>query len=674
MSRSLYQRLNLDLRMALALFVLFTGLYGLTARAHFSIADEETFYHVIESLVERGTFAQLPEAKAGPAPRALVENKYGVLYAVTAPVQSILAIPFYVMGRWVGRFFPELFLPYFTRFFVALFNGPVTALTVACVYMLVRELRGSRRTALFTAFAVGLGSVLWPYARTFFGESLLAFWLVVATWAMIRYVRTAQPGWLALWGSVFGLGVLTKYIMVISFPIFFLYLLAVFFRMPKRQRWPWARRSLTTALIPLVTLTLLGGAFNYARFGSILETGYTQSERRGSVSSWAERARPLVGGYGFLFSSGKGFFFFSPPAVLFFLGFKSLYRRWREETVLLLGLILIYPAFYSFVTHNWHGGGNWGPRYIVCVTPLVLLIGGFFLERRDLSQWLRVLVATGLLVLGVWVQISFHFVNFATYLFSDVPVERQRYHPVHSPLLAQWRLWPRQLQRWQRYDHAVRTQEQTFYTLNDGFYDVEVPEMAPFGRWTKREAELLIYSQLGRALNISLEYTTSYSEALTFTYNGFPLSGERDLVQQEGGNYQWREHLTVPAVSVQIVPGTLRMRAPLSATTLTGDERELGIFLSYAKIVRDGTEISPLEARLPEPIPLVPDYPWSFDAMLWFYNPRNARPFDLWPAYVWTSGIPLKMVMSFIVVLVMFFLGWILGGALWLRFLVSRNL
>jgi hypothetical protein len=663
-----------DVCIAVALFLFFTGLYGMTARGHFSIADEETMFHVTEGLVERGTFTQLPESESGPVPRALVKGKQGLLYAVTGPVQSILAVPFYLIGQCLGWFFPDPFYTYLTRFFVALFNSPVGALTVAFLYLSARELSYRRRSALFTAVALGLGSVLWPYARTFFAESLLALWLTISTWAIIRYARTDHAFWLVVWASAFSLGVLTKYVMVISFPLYMLYLFSVFYRHSPETRLSWLRRTVLAAVIPLFIFALMGAAFNYTRFDSILETGYTKSDGRGAISSWGSKAQPLIGWYGYLFSSGKGFFFFSPPAILLFLGLSYLYAQRRDVTLLLLSLILIYPLFYTLVTHRWHGGGNWGPRYIVCVTPLVLLIGGAFLERRDLAHWVQVFAATAILVVGFWVQASFLYVNYATYLFGNVPSEKQLYQPKASPLAAQWRLWPHQMKRWQNYDLDVRNSGRDFYVLKGGFHEIEVPDMAPFGRWVRAESKFTIYARPAKALNLFFEYSTSHVEAPKFFYDGMAFHGKRELVREEGGNYQWREELTVPAEAVQIWPGTLKVSLPSEVAQMPEDDRELGLFLSKVTVTSDGQEIVPLDVELPSPMPLVQDHPWSWNAMFWFYNPTNARPFDLWPAYVWTSGIPLNLAKSFIWILSLICCGCLIGSALWLKFLVSREL
>jgi hypothetical protein len=150
--------------------------------------------------------------------------------------------------------------------------------------------------------------------------------------------------------------------------------------------------------------------------------------------------------------------------------------------------------------------------------------------------------------------------------------------------------------------------------------------------------------------------------------------GKRELVREEGVNYQWREELTVPAEAVQIWPGTLKVSLPSEVAQVPEDDRELGLFLSKVTVTSDGQEIVPLDVELPSPMPLVQDHPWSWNAMFWFYNPTNARPFDLWPAYVWTSGIPLNLAKSFIWILSLICCGCLIGSALWLKFLVSREL
>ena len=155
-------------------------------------------YAVTKGLVERGTFTQLEPEQAGDAPRALMRARDGNLYAVTGPLQSLLSVPFYLIGSWVARSFSPPFYGYFTRFFVCLFNSPVLAATAALLYLFSVDMGYRRRTSLFVALTYGLATVAWPYARTFFAETLHTFWLVLAAWAAYRYTHTGRWSWMAM--------------------------------------------------------------------------------------------------------------------------------------------------------------------------------------------------------------------------------------------------------------------------------------------------------------------------------------------------------------------------------------------------------------------------------------------------------------------------------------------
>ncbi len=668
---------RLDVRLALALFCLLTCLYWLTSGAHIDSTDGETVYLVTEGLVERGTFAQLEPEQAGDSPRAVVRARDGNLYAITGPLQSLLAVPFYLVGSWVARAFPVPFYTYFTRFFTVLLNSPVCAATAALLYLFGMDLGYRRRTALFVALTYGLATVAWPYAHTFFAETLHTFWLVLAAWAVYRYVHTERWGWMAVVGVAMGLGVATKYVMAVAGPAFALYLLLKFWQRDGwRARCRWASRTVLAGGMPFVLIIGALLAFNYARFSSLLETGYTSGDPGGAVGSWAATATPLVSWYGYLFSSGKGLFFFSPPAVLALWGVPALARRRRNETWLFLATAAAYPLFYSIVKGRWFGGANWGPRYIVCITPFLILPIGAFLERRDLARWWRVGSTTLLFVLGFGVQMSTVLVNYNTYLFSDVPFERQLFHPADSTLSAQWRLWPRQLKAWQQYDHDLRASGEQFYVIDGGFYDVEVPALAPFGRWMGESGRLRIYAQPDQAMTIQIAYSRprlAGAEALHLIYDGSPMTGERHLVAKSERETQWVETLTIPADKVHILPGTLEM----TATTWipqSGDPRQLSVFVERVEVSSDGTVLAASEANLPRPLPVSTAYPWSWQAMFWFYDPANAHPFDVWPWYVWTSGLPLPQAQTLIIILALVLGGGFVASTAWFISTLKRSL
>jgi len=292
--------------------------------------------------------------------------------------------------------------------------------------------------------------------------------------------------------------------------------------------------------------------------------------------------------------------------------------------------------------------------------------------------------ATLLFIVGFWVQMSTIFVNYSTYLFSDVPADQQRFHPAHSTLSAQWRLWPQRVSAWQEYEHDLRTSGAQFYLIDGGFYDVEVPELAPLGRWMGEGGRLRIYAQPDQALTILIVYSrprlasarTADWSGLSFIYDGVPVVAARRLDSENERETQWVETLTIPAQEMHILPGTLEMTATTWIPYEIGDPRELSVFINHIKISGDGTPLEIAQANLPRPLPVSTAYPWSWEAMLWFYDPfeATARPFDAWPWYVWASGAPLPQTRILIIMLAVVLGGGFVASTIWFVSILERSL
>ncbi len=132
---------------------------------------------------------------------------------------------------------------------------------------------------------------------------------------------------------------------------------------------------------------LLMAASNYARTGSIFDSGY-EVNFNGAM---------FTGLYGFLFSAGKGVFLFSPLMVLFPVAARSLWndptrRRVAVWALLLLGAqLLMYSKWW-----DWSGDDAWGPRFLIPATMVCLAVVAASSYLR--STWFVVLAAAGFLV------------------------------------------------------------------------------------------------------------------------------------------------------------------------------------------------------------------------------------------------------------------------------------
>jgi hypothetical protein len=200
-------------------------------------------------------------------------------------------------------------------------------------------------------------------------------------------------------------------------------------------------------LMAAAALALAGHlAYDFARFGNLLETGY------GAQATPAAYTTPLaVGLYGLLVSSGKGVLWFAPAIVLAPLGLRAMRRSEVPARRAALGIgcawivgLLLYGTF-----EHWAGDGSFGPRYLVPLLPLAFLAAAFALDRS--TRWGRRL-AWGLGALGLIVQLGGISIHFGAQMreAGDYPYTRalndprfmsdSHFNPAFSPIAGHWRM------------------------------------------------------------------------------------------------------------------------------------------------------------------------------------------------------------------------------------------
>ena len=639
-----------DKRIAWALFCVFTVLYLLIFGGHTYAPDEEMLYYVTESIVERGTTVIPPPGSGLPLPDPAL-GADGQPYAITGPLQSVLAIPLYLIGSSVARLFPPPFYAYWTHFFVYTFNSFVTSAMVALFYLFALRLGFRHKTSLYLASALGLATILTVYARTFYSESLVTFWLLLAACAAFLYKTEGRARLAFGLGLALGLAAATKIASLIVLPAFALYALLAWFEQSDpapRLRWAW--RGIAGGAIGFALPMFVVVLYNLARFHSLFETGYGIT-----VETLTQAHSSLTALYGLLFSSGRSIFAYSPPLLLTLWSVGAAWRRFRAETVLFLGIFVAHLIFYANFRY-WWGGGCWGPRYLVYVTPLLLLLTGTFLENNDILRWVRVSAAAVLLAAGLVVNFSTLLVNYERYIVGTETLDQQLFVPTTSPIVAQWNIWPHQYARWKQLGLARLDPTRPFYTLADGFYDIEAPALAPLGRWTKGSAQVFIYVEPRRAVTVHVAFSQSTQpgvphEPLRFLLNGRHVASVSQSVGRAGEAERWMDDLTLPPEWFDIYPSTLVISTTAwspAALGLSGDSRELGLFIEEIQIQVDGQAAPFEDVRLPPPLPVTNDKRWSIAAWRWFHYPNYPHLADMWPWYIYVLGLPVYQARAFI--------------------------
>ncbi len=415
--------------LALAIFFLLLAVYLFTASGHAYAADEETIVYVTAGILRRNDFA-VPSSGEAPT-LGMMRGSDGRFYSQTGLASSLIIAPFFGIGEALSKFSLARFNGFWTRFGVVTFFNPlVTALTATLLYCLIVGLGYARRIAILTTLAFGLATIAWWFTKTAFTEPLAALLLLISFAGLFRFDKTRSGTWLLVSGFAFGLALMTRFQLLVAAPLFAMYLLWAAVR--KRD----VLRGLRVLLMwsaPILAALLVIGWYNWTRFGSPLESGYSPYARLLGMPrvEWV---------YGLLFSPGKSLFWYSPPLCAAVLGLWWFGKKFPRETFLIGAFVLSQILFYSGYGF-WHGDSGWGPRFLLPVIPFLLLPFG---ETLLHARWFAYFT----FALGIVVQIPSLLVNTNTVVLLagiEKPWDtRWMTDWATAPILANWNLlWTR---------------------------------------------------------------------------------------------------------------------------------------------------------------------------------------------------------------------------------------
>lgn len=617
---------------AVALFLVLASLYVLTSGGHTYSFDEETMFALTESLATRGSVEirscdNCAVLRSKPAPGGHNYSRYG-------PLLSVVAVPFYLVGRAVAgsddaaRWFA-------TRFFAVLLNPLATATTAVFLYGIVRALGYRVRIALATALVYGLGTQAWPYAKTFFAEPLTTCLLSGAVYSWLRFdlLPSDRARQAARWAGGIGLGcglaIATKWAATIAAPVLGLAVAATLLRRWRTGAWSF-RQVLGAGLAAAGALALPVGAvmlYNYARFGSPFETGYGAAEVDAIQSGqfWGPLAAMLV-------SPGKSVFIYSPAALLALPAWPRFARRHRRLALVAGGLTLIHLGFYSRVPH-WHGDVAWGPRHLVYAAPLLTLplasglawLGAQPALRRRAIATLGTLVAV---VALVGVQLPGILVNFDT-AYQRVTVGNRFWDWANFPPYVATQLLRERVDEWRE----ARFPTRDGVTPGKGF-DVLNEDDPLWPRFLPAVAELHVHAGGNGAIEGALLYQDARArrdppQRIAVLVNGRLVTTARETPAPESG-YPAAYRLTFPIRSAG-------QRATDFTVTVRNDNFALlgRLRLLDFSATRAGVALPAYRRPLLLPFPQDQTARWS-----WFMAGRNQHLVDVWLWYLAVLQLP----------------------------------
>ena len=439
-----------NLKTALFLFIFFFSIYSLFMSGHLYSPDEEIMYRTTESLGKSHTLAIQPLADEGD--RFTDKDSQGRFYGHYGIGQSLWALPFWGAGQIISPFFPDqglyAFRPstaiayhghtpqeYWNRYFVSRMGQVTTALACVMIFLIALQLGYSSKNGFLISLFYGLGTMAFPFSKTFYSEPTVTLFLLLAFYHLCRFQNSNLRKHLMIAGCWVGAALLTRVDTIILIPSFILYLLYPVLTAPSdKSKWKNFWSNALVSGIPLIIAGLLVALYNFIRFGSPTYTGYESEGLTFSFSMWD-------GLYGLLLSSGRGVVIYSPLVLLFFPAIKHFWQEHKQQALLCILIILSYVLFYS-KWESWAGGWTWGPRHIYQIHAFLIIPVLALLKQQDKRFNMFFWIPLGLLALGsLYIQIPALLVSFMDYHFyyqSIGPLHEILYIPVRSPLAGHW--------------------------------------------------------------------------------------------------------------------------------------------------------------------------------------------------------------------------------------------
>lgn len=403
-------RQRLDRRIALWMLACSFIFFSLFTHGVLSGSDELGVFEVTRSLYERG------ELVVPPGHHVFQSQRDQRLYNHFAIGQSVLALPFYALGRagemllpegWtramagprIGRY-PYVFGGTVTHWAVTFYAPFASALLVALFFLCERSLGALPRSAALAALLLAGCTYLGTMATGFLRHTTEAVALLGAFLGFHAYARDGRSMHLALGSALGAATLLVRVPALVGAPA-----LIAFAGWAILQRWRrdrgrvWLSALCATAL-PAAAAITIHLVVNYWKWGTWLES--PMLSQRGHFTL------PLhVGLAGFLLSPGCSLFVYSPLLLLLPRTMPVLWVRERAACLLMLGLslsfLLVCAKFKA-----WHG--LWsapGPRYLFVLVPFLMLPLGPWLDtRRRGADRIALVVLAALGALVQWLSMT----------------------------------------------------------------------------------------------------------------------------------------------------------------------------------------------------------------------------------------------------------------------------
>ena len=401
---------------------------------HLATPDSHIKLSQARQFVEHGTF-NVPKGVGNSKHGNIFPGKDNNIYSVYNPGQIALYVPIYALARNLSSIFT--IHPHYIAEFIASFIGPITHFSTAVIlFCLLQQVGTRKRKAFIIAGLFAFGTFSLPHSTDGYGHPFETIFILLSFLFIINASRETDTrkskSYLIIAGSFIGIGLLFRITTLLAIPGILILL---------------ANRRKSAYLLPgIISGIIFAAWYNWIKTGSPFDTGY--------LLAWQIANPNLAIQTGFNFfdipanatslwvSPGKGMLLFSPLLLLSLIAWPSFMRKNPRLSVSIATVSLTYTFFYA-ANFAWHGSPwCWGPRYLVPIIPLLILV---LSELNIRSNKMRLFVFP-ILIISILTQMLAISVDYRRYLitiYENTPSAFESndiiYKPSLSPLLGQAR-------------------------------------------------------------------------------------------------------------------------------------------------------------------------------------------------------------------------------------------
>ncbi len=340
-----------------------------------------------------------------------IKGADGIWRAPGATGYSISMVPAVALSDIIHRHFNSPAPEYFplesdwTLLFFASFTNFFWVSMLAVLLLFYGQAMGwTKRNAMLFSLITIFTTNLFTMAKFSFAQMMFTFFLILTFYLVKRFVERKNIVWFLAISMSF-LAMMVTYNVSYYLAVGPLALYYLFLHRGEEQKKEFLKLSVLGLIVVLVKFSLVK-----TQFLLVIKSLKVLFE----------------GVWGFLFSSGKSIFLYSPVLLILPIFWHKLRKSITPELIGFGSLAIFFLIFLGSAwipnpvgkTPIWNGGMGWGTRYFIPAIPGLMLI--VFAIIQQLSKNQKKFIVMPLLLLGLFIQVMGASVSYLLQ-YTDIP-------------------------------------------------------------------------------------------------------------------------------------------------------------------------------------------------------------------------------------------------------------